>query len=732
MLRFCQRLLHSLPFVPMALSTLDTLEQRIEAAQLCHTATATACTIGGNERADLLRWFTPQCASPFFISPKHDGVRLVSYVPPPDAPVKRRSNTAGGLQQERQRRTSAAAAAAPPAMTCYSRYGRPIYGLFWIEEELRLLRALCGDARLIVDGELYLHHTDMEGIQAMTPATNATAATTRQTTRKRATKTERTEAELVTTGTVSPAQNFKTGFLAVSALVHRLRGSSSQCATAEDVLRYVPALPHLCLFDIPSYSPCQDPVRDAEALASPEMWAQRAPTPEIGDATLRAKERRFIDGELQRVRRQVMEDLSIRDVEQLRVVPNMTPFSQRLRTLTFLLHLLETAMASEVLRAHFCPSSPLPQPLPPVGKRALSRQQRGRKDASVEELPYHGGRYVQRIPYELATSLDDVQRRILPRYLRQQYEGAVIRTPVNPYDFAEKQKGTIASLVAPLLRADAAASRRRHGRRLPDALLLSLSSSSSNSASGNSSSRAPLMVRAYSNGVSSAEPLNSVNPASVLLSEAEQDAVDAVAVGTAAVQRARRLPRRSETAVKVLAYHDKEYAILRPLLKEPSRNPNTRVLVSIPRASVASLGYPIKPDTDTADEEVGGGSDGGMKKAPRKSAAAAAAVASDVVVFYGLQCLSESGLAFNVTMPKLSLAQQKALLDHLLSAGRRAASSSTSSAAGGRSGKRKDKAGSIASLTGLYATVKYSSLTEHGLPRFGTVKAIRGGKGWFM
>jgi hypothetical protein len=780
MFRRCRCTLLSLPFVPMALSTLDTLQRRMEAANL-DTLPSTAnrrtskesnevvtFSVGGDKKADQLQWFSPHSPSPFFISPKHDGVRLISYVPPTTTDTSAKHVSQARSAATRMAGASHSSDVDGSVMTCYSRYGRPIYGLFWIEEELRLLRALCGDAALIVDGELYLHQSLMNA--ASLPATQTKANHHTRKAPLSALPATNHDGATAVADTNSSAETFKTGFLAVSALVHRLRGPSLQSATVKDILQYVPALPRLCVFDVPSYSPCSNPLADL-AASTPAEWPQRAPA--TLNSGVSGKTQRVVMAELQRVRREVMEGLGIHDVEQLRVVPNTTPFSQRLRAMNFLFQLLETAMASPVLCAHFCPSRTQCGDLTedPTAGQATKRTRRA-KDATAPALTYHGGRFVSRIPYHLVTSLEETQQRVLPTYLRHHFEGAVIRSPVNTYDFKEKRKGTIAALVAPLLRADPTAAAAGHGgrksalrghqkglsrtirgKRDRTALLLSLGGGGGGE--GKMESPTPggktLMVRAYSNGPPSVETLSPVDPADVVLSEGERDAVDAVEAGELAVRRARQLPTRSLSAVKILTYQDREYAILRPLLKEPSKNPNTRVLVSIPRTSVSALGYPIKPDVDAeADAKLTDNTDGEHKTArasaaqrkTRKSAKGAASAppaGSDVVVFYGLQCLAENGLVFNVSMPKLTLTQQRALLNHLLAAGKH-----SSSSIGGRSKAKKPsssplhKAGEkskgqkMASLTGLYATVKFSTLTEHGLPRFGTVKAIRGGKGWFM
>lgn len=762
MLHSCRRLFNTLPFVPMALSTLDILEHRLQAAGLGGT-TSTAPTpksragpsATGNysaaDKADQLKWFSSSLDAPFFISPKHDGVRLISYVPPtsptePPSPQQASSTT---------KKTGATTGESPPLMTCYSRYGRPIYGLFWIEEELRLLRALCGDASLIIDGELYLHQTDMDAPRASRGG-RPDAPDGRKKNPARRT---------LPSSDADGANNFNTGFLAVSALVNRCRSSTCQCASEEGVLKYVPSLPRLCVFDVPSYSPSANPLapptRDAPtalSAASRLHIVAKVSVKDDGDS-------QQVLAELQRVRSDVTDALRLNDLEQLRIVPNVTPFSQRLRTMHYLFELLSRAMESPVLRQHFCPTSA--RMCAALTTRSIRGCRKHTSTAAQAQQPHsgigqhHGGRFVSRIPYQLVKSLEDTTQRVLPVYLDAGYEGAVIRAPVNTYDFKEKTKGTLAALVAPLLRAAETTKTRRarhlrgtntgageaSGRRARNraAMLLSLNTRPVLGAA------TPLMVHAYRGNAPCCEPMQPISPSDAGLTDAELDVLDVVAVGRRAILQGAKLPLRSMTAVKVLPYHDREYPILRPLLKEPSKNPRTRELVSIPRSHVRALGYPIKPTTDTALSDDNGAttltpatSSGEKKATKRKNHPTTSGEGS--TVFYGLQCLAENGLVFNVSLPKMTLAQQKTLLQHLLSAGRdamrdgREAASPTMKTHHNKKSKAKAPYGGathagaskIVSLTGLYATVKFSTLTEHGLPRFGSVKAIRGGKGWFI
>ncbi|CAJ1986870.1 DNA ligase [Leishmania donovani] len=746
----------------MALGTLDILEHRLQAAGLGGTTnTAATPKLGAApsasrnyseaDKVDQLKWFSSSVDAPFFISPKHDGVRLISYVPPTTATESPSAQQASS----KTKKTGATTAASPPLTTCYSRYGRPIYGLFWIEEELRLLRALCGDASLIIDGELYLHQTDMDASRAgQEGRDDAPDGTKRKPPRK-----------ALPSSDADGVNNFNTGFLAVSALVNRFRSSTFQCASEEGVLKYVPSLPRLCVFDVPSYSPCANPLapptRDAPTAISAASRLHVVTKASVKDD----ESSQQVLAELQRVRSNVTDALRLNDVEQLRIIPNVTPFSQRLRTMHYLFELLSRGMGSPVLRQHFCPTSARMCSAPTT--RSIRDCRKHTPMAAQVQPPhsgigqYHGGHFVSRIPYQLVKSLEDTTQRVLPVYLDAGYEGAVIRAPVNTYDFKEKTKGTLAALVAPLLRATETTKTRRgrhlrgtnagageaSGRRARNraALLLSLNAGPVLGAA------TPLMVHAYRGDAPRREPMQPILPSDAGLTDAELDVLDVVAVGRRAILQSAKLPQRSMTAVKVLTYHDREYPILRPLLKEPSKNPRTRELVSIPRSHVRALGYSIKPSTGTAlsdgDEATTltpATSRCGKKETKSMNHATTSGESS--AVFYGLQCLAENGLVFNVSLPKMTLAQQNTLLQHLLSAGRdamrdgREAASATMKTLHNRRSNAKAPYGGaahaspskIVSLAGLYATVKFSTLTEHGLPRFGSVKAIRGGKGWFM
>lgn len=752
MLHACRSLWRTLPFVPMALGTYDVLEHRLQAAGLLHTSATTpssslilapgatrakerlatpkpirsgSSSSGagnlGSETIEQVKWFSSSAQAPFFISPKHDGVRLISYVAPAAAATAAAeagaapatSSRAAASRRKALRQPVSSAAIAPAApLTCFSRYGRPIYGLSWIEEELALLRALAGDPALIVDGELYLHQDEMVRVAA---AASSSCRGKRGAPRARATKPAATPLPKATATAAAAAKDerraprgtsstFQTGFLAVSALVHRLRGASNRGATAADVLRYVPSLPHLCVFDVPSYSPCPNPVALPPQAGRVSGWRSTDNGCVGGGVDGR------VAAELDRVRTEVLRALRVHDVEQLRVVPNLTTFTQRLRTMHFLLELLARGTASPILLQHFCTSTAAATGHGAPADRASCVPAHG------AVARYHGGRFVRRIPYQLVDSLEDATARVLPTYVRHGYEGAVIRAPINTYEFKEKAKGTLAALVAPLLRASAPTSqgRGKRGRAKVDAARRATARDALLRAIA--VPQPALVVRTYRGPTPSVEQvaLSSLQcappPSSIDLAEAALCAADAAELGRKALLRCAKLSLRSSTAVKLLTYHDREYAILRPLLKEPSTNPNTRELVSLPRSYVEGLGYNIKPNTD---------------------APAATASGSSVVCFYGLQCLADSGVAFNVSLPKLTLATQKALLEHLLSAGR----TKPKPAAGKCRSSAKATSGpgtGVASLTGLYATVKYSTLTENGLPRFGSVKAIRGGKGWFM
>lgn len=651
----------------MALSTLNLLEHRMQS----HKLTATSLPIGVVHQMDQvnqIKWFRGH-PSPFFISPKHDGVRLVSYQPPPSH--KKES------KEQKKRGASRSTTVALRETSCYSRSGRAIHGLFWIEEELHLLRMLCGDRSLLLDGELYLHH---------------------------ATSSSDTTAKEVTSSLIQPpyqtsAGGFQTGFLAVSSLVHRLRGNSSVCATEADVLQYVPSLPRYCVFDIASYRPPHCNKEHDTALQSMGVCA------------------RNVAAELRRVWCRTLRECGILDVAHLTVVPNITLFSHRLRVLSFLMTLLQYGTASPLLRSHCCPTQPT------VRCSARRQQQRKKKDSqrlcggSFTSPCYVGGTYVGGVPYQLTSSLADTKQRLLPAFLRLGFEGAVIRSPVNVYTMKEKEKGIVAALAAP--RQGVPSGTRRQCRVDCQRFF------------AHRSKRAPAIVlHAYGGGgrqvsctAETALVTKRYRGATEQSVREEEEEEEELSLAYHASEQARCSQLRSESAVKVLALQDREYPILCPLLKKQSTNPLTRPLVTVPLSVVRSHGMYVNMTNN--DETRATGKSGVKGRAKRntkgslESAVGSKAKEQEEVAFYGLRCLAENGIAFNVSIPRMSLVKQRALLDHLLNAGRPPS-------------QRNKRNPPKKSLVGLYATVKYSTLTEHGLPRFGTVKAIRGGKGWFL
>eukprot|EP00796_Vickermania_ingenoplastis_P004861 gene4861-3482_t len=570
MLRWTCRRCAALPFEPMALTTLDFLNGHLQRE----------VPLGREEGIEAFR------NGYFFISPKHDGVRVVSYVDPTAtlAPL--------GLDAD-----AAVTSYNQQLKTCFSRHGRPIWGMQWLEQELHLLRAVAGDPFLVVDGELYLHKE----------------------------RTERKAHSQKHGECVDPSARFMTGFLAVASLVHRLRGKL-QNPTAKDILQHVPSLPLYCLFDVASYSPT--------AIQPPKGRKGN------GGHHLNA-----VKTELWRIQQRCLREHQINDIRTLHIIPNVTPFSLRLRALSFFGSLLRCTMESKILVSAFCPWYI-------AEGSALEKKKKSRNVAGDSSVVYQGGRYVKIIPYSLCESLKDAQDHFLKKYIRRGFEGAVIRTPLNVYAMREKRAGTVAKIVKSGIVDRKKGSLRTGPTR-----------------------RCPISIEKF--GRSPRASLNGTRRSKEVSGD-EQLIVSAVT-------RAKRLPRRSPTAVKLLLYKDDEFPVLRPLFKEPSSNPRTRQLAQI---DVSDLGAGDKIKTSGVN---------GIKN-------------SSKVSFFGLQCLASNGHTFSVTLPKLSMKKQVELLRHL----------------------KEAQEGKNGTLTGLYVTVKFSTLTEHGIPRFGTVKAIRGGKGWFL
>lgn len=440
-----------------------------------------------------------------------------------------------------------------------------------------MLRALSGDPFLVVDGELYLHKQLDSAKQKGVKGGNA------------------------------PSVEPMSGFLGVASLVHRLRGKL-QNPSMSDILQHVPSLPLYCLFDVASYSP--------RVIPAPERAG--AGCSQTSKASL------AVLGELRRIQQRCMSEHHMQNIEVLQIVPNVTPFSLRLRTLGFLSSLLQHASRSTILKDAFCPW---------IAQNATTKRKGSGLKGSFRTSRVVGGQYVNVIPYSLCESLGDAKSCFLRGFVKNGFEGAVIRTPLNVYAMREKRRGTIFKLIS----AGAA-------RQLP-----------------------------LKKGVRRLGKSN--DPAVVECQQLLQSSI----------KKLKKLPRRSPTAVKLLLYRDDEFPVLKPLFKEPSSNPRTRQLAEVSASSLKSTDR-IKKSSSSPHPKKG-----------------------HLVSFFGLQCLAGNGRIFTVTLPKLSLEKQKELLKHLQ---------------GAQKGKK--------SLTGLYVTVKYSTLTEHGIPRFGTVKAIRGGKGWFL
>ncbi|ORC88568.1 putative DNA ligase [Trypanosoma theileri] len=582
------RILRSLPFEPMALSAFETIER-----------VSTSSGVGTSSKAS-----TSQNPL-YFISPKHDGVRIVSYV---------------SERAESQK------------STCFSRFGRPVHGMFWIEEELQLLRWLCGDPRLVLDGELYIHRESSDD---------------------------------------SDNENgVKTGFLAVSALVHRLRGPKSACSTEEEVLSYVASLPRFCIFDIVSFQPSDNINLNNEKS--------------VRGLSQIEKERLIIILE-------VMKANHISDMELLRVIPNYSVFSQRLKAMNFLMSLLQRAYSSPILFPGRNPTNNTNVTDSAFAASHLLKSNKRIKQKGITTNSKNiGGEYVQLIQYSILHSLEDAKRVYLNKYVSNGYEGAVIRSATNVYEVREKEKGMLLGLLEPILPGSEnlvvnTKGSRRRGQHIHNEESTSL-------------------LCTYT----SDKPANTVNDDTSNLSEIEQSKAEDAnheEIAKIVLKRAKQNTRRSSTVVKLLPFCDKEYAILKPLLKLPSSNPRARRLVSIPLSSL----HEGRSAITTPKTSIG-------RAASEKNKD------SKVVVFYGLQCLSDTGRVFNVPLPKMDVTKQRALLNHLLEV------------TGGskKRGKSDTRQVGRRSLTGLYATVKFPTLTEHGIPRFGQVKAIRGGKGWFM
>lgn len=254
-----------LPFHPMALGAIKSMKQIFESPPTSAARKKSLLELPVQERTEF--------DSPLlFASPKHDGIRLITFT---------EDRSKEDLAKKSKRTKTQQSSNIDPMVTCYSRFGRPLRGLFWIERELKLLRELSGDPHLSLDGELYIHSNALS---------DATAA-------------------------IKPPYpwelNGTDGFSLVSGLLQRFRGNRHKLPkTRQELLKVTPIIPNYRLFDIISYTP------------SPEILS--------GDHSVRVKN----------VREAALAESQTPSMSCLSVSPNHTPFVQRLRTLNFLLSLL--------------------------------------------------------------------------------------------------------------------------------------------------------------------------------------------------------------------------------------------------------------------------------------------------------------------------------------------------------------------------------------------------------
>ncbi|CUI15152.1 DNA ligase, putative [Bodo saltans] len=281
------RRIGALPFHPMALGALSSLQQILETSPNTVARTQALLSLPVKERAEF--------ESPMlFVSPKHDGIRVLTHVPLEQAAAAKIGRPKSAtLSKTTKRRPSRITEEEAPIVTCFSRFGRPLRGLFWIEKELELLRELCGDPNLSLDGELYVH-------------------------------TQALQAHLQGASSPPPWEMKGTdGFSLVSGLLQRFRGSAIALPTTHaELLRLTPEIPKYCIFDIVKYSPSLQRFNGTRTRKSLKA---------IQDAALAAS--------------------GAPVVSLLAVTPNHTPFVQRLRALNFLMCLLD------LHRSHYGSSS---------------------------------------------------------------------------------------------------------------------------------------------------------------------------------------------------------------------------------------------------------------------------------------------------------------------------------------------------------------------------------------
>lgn len=578
-------------------TTLPRLQRNANAAMTIARAATQASTAAATRRRSLHR---AQFLPPYFVSPKHDGVRCISFGAALAAGVSvtpsASASFAGALPKnwasmlvwqrmqytrKRLQIVQGGRGRQPPQQlyTCFTRFGRPIVGLRWIEAELQQLRDVCGDANLVLDGELYLHRSDIQrgklSVEGQLARTHATAAVDTANfiygevkpggAAKAAEDVRGLAAQAASLNAGHAARQAllrqQTGFQQVSAVVTSLRGGlgdrrdeQASSASSTSILDLIATLPRMCVFDVVSYTPPPAPT-------GPLM-------------------------------RRAMALHNVTHLSSLTVTPNRTPFIQRLRTLVFLFTLL--SMQHQHLHSKQQPqqvATPTAIAAPPVPSSA-DRRRHPTSDAAKDGYGffYRGGRYVQVVPYAAVNGLEEVTQQWLPRYLKARYEGAVVRTALNVYSATWKRRSSRAGTSAGVF--------SKHKRRS--------------------------------------------------------------AVG-----------HRSPTAAKLLPVSDSEFVVTRVLFK------------SKPQAASAS-----KAKTRSSPPV----SSGRSARAP-----------------YGLQCMTDRGVAFRVTLDTMAAEHRQTFL----------------AAVAKRETKRSG-------MVGLFVTLHYPSLTSRGVPRFPKIKGLRGGKGWFL
>jgi hypothetical protein len=113
------RYIGALPFHPMALGSFAALEAVLTA----RSPKEGLANIPFDERVEFQSRL-------LLTSPKHDGIRLLVHTEP--------SSKTDVVKNKEARRKKGVVTT--NVTTCFSRFGRPLRGLFWIENELNVLR----------------------------------------------------------------------------------------------------------------------------------------------------------------------------------------------------------------------------------------------------------------------------------------------------------------------------------------------------------------------------------------------------------------------------------------------------------------------------------------------------------------------------------------------------------------------------------------------------------------